>query len=218
MLSILGFYNYDHSIFQEMQLPVGINPDLVQSSILMECAELEIIYSNFDVMKAAIGYWSRKELPIWQHLKETTEYKYNPIWNKDGIITETETRDLTKTDTHSGNDKTTTTTDQTREAEKTNNDYTDVSAYDASSYVNRDYIHGKETNDAGAMKEVSDLAHGLKVTGKDTGTVTNTREEHGNIGVTTTQQMIKEEREIATFNIIDYIVESFKKRFCILVY
>ena len=40
----------------------------------------------------------------------------------------------------------------------------------------------------------------------------------GNIGVTTTQQMIEEERRISQFNICDYIIESFKRRFCLLIY
>lgn len=40
----------------------------------------------------------------------------------------------------------------------------------------------------------------------------------GNIGVTTTQQMINEQREVVKFNISDYIIESFIKRFCLLVY
>lgn len=45
-----------------------------------------------------------------------------------------------------------------------------------------------------------------------------TRTEQGNIGVTTTQQMIKEEREIAEFNIYTYIADDYKNRFCLLVY
>ena len=40
----------------------------------------------------------------------------------------------------------------------------------------------------------------------------------GNIGVTTTQQMIEEQRKIVKFNMMDYIIESFIKRFCLLVY
>ena len=41
---------------------------------------------------------------------------------------------------------------------------------------------------------------------------------HGINGVTTTQKLIREQREIETFNIYDIIIESFKMRFCILVY
>lgn len=40
----------------------------------------------------------------------------------------------------------------------------------------------------------------------------------GNIGVTTTQQMIGEQRSVVKFNMMDYIIESFIRRFCLLVY
>lgn len=40
----------------------------------------------------------------------------------------------------------------------------------------------------------------------------------GNVGVTTTQEMIEAERRVSEFNISDYIIDSFKRRFCLLVY
>ena len=40
----------------------------------------------------------------------------------------------------------------------------------------------------------------------------------GNIGVTTTQQMIDEQRRIVKFNIMDYIIDSFIRRFCLTIY
>ena len=46
----------------------------------------------------------------------------------------------------------------------------------------------------------------------------HTLRAHGNIGVTTTQEMIRQQREIEKFNIYDIIIDDFKMRFCILVY
>ena len=54
--------------------------------------------------------------------------------------------------------------------------------------------------------------------GTDTAEDTRTTRRTGNIGVTTTQRMITEEREVAQFSTIKYIVDSFKKRFCIMIY
>ena len=56
--------------------------------------------------------------------------------------------------------------------------------------------------------------------GTETGTIGNTltRIEQGNIGVTTTQQMIEAERQLVKFNIYDVIIDSFKQRFCLLLY
>ncbi len=42
--------------------------------------------------------------------------------------------------------------------------------------------------------------------------------EQGNIGVTSSQQLIQAERELVKFNIYDFIIDSFKARFCLLIY
>lgn len=54
----------------------------------------------------------------------------------------------------------------------------------------------------------------------DTGTIQTVHEGHmhGNIGVTTTQKMIEEQRELVKFNVIDYIIEDFKKKFCLKIW
>lgn len=41
---------------------------------------------------------------------------------------------------------------------------------------------------------------------------------YGNIGVTSSQQLIEAERNVAGFSTVYYIVESFKKRFCVMIY
>ena len=41
---------------------------------------------------------------------------------------------------------------------------------------------------------------------------------YGNIGVTTTQQMIEEERRVSEFDIDHIIINEFKKAFCLLIY
>lgn len=58
--------------------------------------------------------------------------------------------------------------------------------------------------------------HGETVRTSNEGT--HTLHAHGNIGVTTTQKLIREQRSIDLFNLYDIIIESFKMRFCILVY
>lgn len=145
----------------------------------MECAELEVLLPDPAIMKNAIDRWSAASVGVWQHLYDTTQYEYNPIWNKDGMITELEERDLAGTgDTTTG---------------------TDVAAFNSTTLQPQ-----------GQAKTNAETT--------DTGTISRTRKEQGNIGITSTQQLIKEEREIAEFNIYFYIAESFKERFCLLVY
>lgn len=60
------------------------------------------------------------------------------------------------------------------------------------------------------------MTHGETVRTSNEGT--HEIHAHGNIGVTTTQKLIREQRDIEKFNLYDIIIEDFKMRFCILVY
>ena len=179
MLTIIGLYNYDHTLFDDMSIPAAIDRDTLVQNILLECGMFETYIPDPAVMKTAITYWSRKASGIWEDLQKTKEYDYNPIWNKDGVIRETETRDLKGT----GKNET----------------VNQVSAFDQAGFTNQ----AKGNTDAEST---------------DTGTVTRERLEQGNIGLTSTQQLIREQREISEFNLYDYIINDFKSRFCLMVY
>lgn len=77
-----------------------------------------------------------------------------------------------------------------------------------------------ERNRSNASSHTDQETEHLQDDTTDSGSIThdNERHEYGNIGVTTTQQMIEAERALVRFNIYDVIIESFKDRFCILLY
>ena len=54
-LSILGLYQWDNTLFDPMTVPAGVDKQAVVNNILMDCAELEVLYSNPDTMKTAIS-------------------------------------------------------------------------------------------------------------------------------------------------------------------
>lgn len=93
----------------------------------------------------------------------------------------------------------------------------------------RDEGDTTSTTRYGRTEDVTDrLAHGETISktggmthGEQVATTTEGDHElhaYGNIGVTTTQKLIREQREIDLFNLYDIIIEDFKMRFCILVY
>ena len=171
MLSILGLYNYDPTIFDGLDLPETLDKATCISIILLQNAELSLVYSDPDTMREMISAWSVSSQYAWEKLAATLTLEYNPIWNKDGTITETEKITGSGTGVQQ------------------------VSAFDSSNFENR----GKNTSDTENNREYE-------------------RVEQGNIGVTSTQQLIKEERQTAEFNIYDRISEDFRNRFCIMVY
>ena len=85
-LSIIGLYNWDDDIFENMSYPSGFtttDKELTIDNILAECGELEIMYPDWEFMHKAIEYWSLKELPTWQHIYDMGKLEYNPIENYD---------------------------------------------------------------------------------------------------------------------------------------
>lgn len=234
-LSILGLYSWDNSIFDNMCYPGEFTVQQKQNvvdNILMECAELEVLYPDPVFMKKAIAAWSFKELPTWTRIYKAALAEYNPIENYRRH--EEESSDSEHSEQHSGNDKTvssgqdtssgtnTVNRSETTSAENTNS----VTGYDSNAFVNRN----KDAASGTATGTDSELTSGQIAYGKtDTLThgeqIDHTEENsrtllaYGNIGVTTSQEMLKQELEIAgLMNITNIMVESFKNRFCILVY
>ena len=62
-LSVLGLYNYDSQIFDRLELPEGVDKETVVNSILLECADLEVLYPVPVVLQTAIGLWSNPCCP-----------------------------------------------------------------------------------------------------------------------------------------------------------
>ncbi len=282
-LSILGMYNYDTSIFSNMAYPTGFTTqdktDFVDN-LLMELAELEVIYPDPVFFKMAVEKWSKKEVVTWDRIYSASLLDYNPIENYDRQESESEVTDGTRqhsgtdTVTNSGTDTTTnsgtdtvtnsgkdTTQDSGSDSSsgtgskgttRTGADTTTnkIAGYDSNTLVTHDtselafasgvsetttdsttVTHGKKSElthghvEATQHGHVEALQHGLQSATlhgekiEDDISRSKMSRIHGNIGVTTSQQMLQQEIDIAPkLNIMNYMIESFKNRFCILVY
>ena len=82
----MGLYEYDNTLFQGLQVPEGVSKEHVINEILLQCAELEVLYPELDIMKLAITTWSVANLYTWQKLYDTMVVEYNPIWNVDATV------------------------------------------------------------------------------------------------------------------------------------
>ena len=240
-LDLLGIYKFDNTVLDLLELPEDedgnelINRDTLKDNLLMDTAEMEILYPDASFLKLAIGSWSKKQVPIWKELYDTTVLEYNPIWNVDGTVVEE--RDLAGTDYRTDDHTTERTHDDSLERthddtmERTHND-TLTTANDVYGYNSATAApESKVTNDHdGTITDahtgtITD-AHTGTITDTDTGTINHdttdtgsiTTTRTGNIGVTSTQSLIKEQRDVVQFNIMDYIINDFKNRFCLLVY
>lgn len=238
-LSILGLYQHDQTLFDEMIIPAVLDRQTLIDNILYESASLEAYYSNPDFMKFMIGRWSFMNQTVWEKMLATTTLEYNPIHNYDrteewsenekmldtrnATGKDTETRNLKTGETVNGSSNGDTTTSGTIKSDLS------VSGYNDNMLSPREST--TESPDTLVSQNVSGETN-RDVT--DSGTINKDRTDNesldrkrdntrmgrafGNIGVTTTQQMIQQEREISEFNIYEYITKSFVKRFCLQVY
>lgn len=82
-LTLIGLYQYDNNIFNDMVLPTGIDADLFKQSLLMEKGEMEVLYPDPDFMKYSIKIWSAKWFRTFSEWLKGTKAEWNPIYNYD---------------------------------------------------------------------------------------------------------------------------------------
>lgn len=233
-IPLIGVYNYDNTILNglhvptEAELPTGIeyispipalSDDTLRMQLLFELGELSPVHSDPEILKKMVEIWNAVNHPTWVQLWQTTLYKYNPIWNKDGSWRESRAFQLAGSTTGSVDFDETKTGRDTSTGSNSSNVTHSVTGYDTNSLST-----ASGDNGTGSTSETVNTS---LTTGADTSTRgSETRSENetiehteqGNIGVTTTQAMIKEQREIVTFNMYRFIIDSFKKQFMITVW
>jgi len=209
-MSVLGMYNTDNTLFDLIQLPQDLDHDTLVNNILMECAELEVLYTNPSFLKFAIDNWSKKELPVWQKLtnlwSSETDLSGEYDYERKRTANLTHSKTGTETDTPSG---------QIIDSGTVGSTTTDsVSAYNSNAFENREKseVSGTNGNTRSFNQYQDQTAYNLSES--DTGTDTITEKGHKK----PMYELIAGASDVAQNNIYDYIVESFKTRFCILVY
>ena len=161
-ISILGLYNLNDTLFDDLVIPENMDSDLLINNLVTELAELELIYSDFNFMKFMIGVWSRKELPTWERVYKASIKEYDPIENYD------RKEDWSDTLNRNGAVNTQSSGNSTQQH--------DVAGFNSSDLVTA----SKDTNNGSDTGWSSDTSNS---SGYHSGRV------HGNIGVTTSQQM-----------------------------
>lgn len=230
-LSILGLYNYQPAIFDSLTIPTSVDRETLIDNIIMEAAELELLFPNADILGRLIGNWSKTRLAAWNRMIGALDAEYNPIENSDRYEDHLEdyTRDLNESDnytrdlkendnytrnlTDSGNSNSSGSTQNSRTGYNSGDlQVTDSSSSEDHSDDSRSYTGSDDRNKGYTGSDNRNKGF----TGGDTRhTVIHT---HGNIGVTTNQHMVEEELKLRQYDIYKLITNEFIDTFCIGVY
>lgn len=195
-VTLATMYNFDPSLFEGVEFPSNISVQDFIDSLLMQCGEMPVLYSSPPLLKSLIHVWSKISQYSWQHMASTLTADYNPIENYDRM--------------EEWEDTSTNTSRYTNSANNTSSGSTKEQVYG--------YNDLKTPADNSASTSASTSADTSDSTGTGTSTGSRRGRTHGNIGVTTTQEMLESERRVAMFNFYDAVIRDFQKRFLIWVY
>ena len=268
-MTLIGLYNFDDTIFENLTVPEDINKDTLIDNILMRSGDFEVMYPDPVFLKYSIGAWSRKWNPTIERWVKALKIDYNPLENYDRFEswsdtntgtqttddtgtqtmkntgTQTTTNTGTQTSVGSGSESTVRSGNEVEQGDGGNTTENQTSAYDDNTYspktktiFDTDQSNTRTYNDVTDTHTLNDLTSERTddLTAERTDDLTAERTDklkskrtddlksdhegriHGNIGVTTSQQMLKSELDLGYWNIYEKITDLFLTEFVIPVY
>ena len=182
-----------------------LDVDLLKSVIVERCGLLEPLYSEPETMKQVISIWFRSHQWNIAHIIDLIKTAYKPLENYDRHEDLERGKSDTRNRTENRNQEYSETGDVTTNEETERK----VAAFNTSTYAPAD----QTIRDSRTQTETEGTT-----TGSLTGTEAGNENEHainyihGNIGVTTTQEMFLEELNLlGGFNAYQFIAEMFSK-------
>lgn len=206
-ITLIGFNNYMQSVgtdlFKDLSLPEGIDKENLVDNILLTGGEFESLYSDPFFLQGAIGVWAKKWYRTFSKWQEALNIEYNPLENYDRFEDWTDDGEQTSKSTSKSDSK----GNDTSSGSTTNS----RSAYDAEGFSDHDKSESKTESDTSTETNA-------EADGEQKNKSHHIGRLHGNIGVTTSQQMLQSELDIAEWNLIQHITDIFLSEFVIPIY
>lgn len=207
-VTLIGLYNFDNTLFDNLTFPTGVDKQTVIDTILMRGGEYEVTYPNGDLLKQLFGSWSSQwanTISAWIKARDDMN-DINPLENYDRYESWS---DSASTSEHNSGSMSTSMSDSSQGSESMT---ATVSGYDTSALVN-DNGQSRATNNNNVANTVSGNSN------DNNSTSYNVHEGHlhGNIGVTTAGAMYSEFYNVMLKygNIYDSIATIFLQSFVI---
>lgn len=203
-ITLIGFYNYDNSLFDEIRLTELIDKSTLVNNILLEGSEFEVLYADYDFYKQAINHFFDLNYDLFNKWAEDLAREYNPLENYD--------RMEHWTDKFDGKEDTTSESTSNDVSDGNTNQLNKISSFDSNGLVN------DTENSGNAHNEASNKSAATGQNLKDD-LATHDGRVHGNIGVTTSQQMLESELLLRQkWQLLKIITDMFLSDLTIRVY
>lgn len=207
---IRALLDWDDTLFDGMVLPEGLDDEdgvvrgMIVDDIILRHGDTPLFIPEPTVMKYYITSWSTRMLPVFTRMYDACIAEYDPIENYNRIEDRSETTKDTMGNTRTLNTNTATTGTNTTEDSVSAENVTTFSPDTKS--VQTPNLNEADTGTIGDS-------------GNYNGSLTIKSTIHGNIGVTTSQQMLESELTLVPkLDIIRIISDSWAAEFCLAVY
>ena len=217
MFNFQAQIDWDNTVLDGVEMvPAGIDPEILKSEIMIQCGLLQPLYPEPETMKAAIKQWFSARQWTFQHLLNIIAAEYSPIENTDRYDTQTRTieRALDRTDNETGSNIRNTESEVSTSGETIGT----VAAFNSDQWQNSN--KDNSTGETNGSESVSGSNTRRNIADEDENTSeTFMQHMHGNIGVTTNQEMINQELALlADFNIYTWIAMNLRDSLFLEVY
>ena len=207
---IRALLDWDDTIFDEMVLPEDLDdPDgvvrgLIIDDIILRHGDTPLFIPEPTVMKYYVKSWSNKMYPVFERFWAACQAEYDPIENYNRNENTTISKSYSIGNTRTLNTSRGTTGTYTTEGS--------VSAENVVTYApDTKTVETPNT----AVADTGTIAD----QGANVGSDTISGNIHGNIGVTTSQQMLEQELTLVPkLDVIRFISDSWAAEFCLAVY
>lgn len=231
-ITLWGFYNYtDKKLFDNILLPQSINKEDLVDLIMIECGDLFPYYQHPQYLKMQIENFFRRKYEGFSKMADALAAEYDPLenydrkedWSDKGK--EKGSSSTSESVEESGSENVEGTATDTTSDSNTGTATNEVSAMDSNTFVN----DSKSTSTSSGSSEATTTNESSRTTSNESSrelskldTVDNesshTGRVHGNIGVTTSMQLIKEELALREYDLLERIVRIFEKDVIIQLY
>lgn len=220
-ISFLGLYSYDPTIFKELQVPSGIDKDLLCNNLMAETAELEVLQPDPEIIRTVLGWFSRRRLPQWERVARA--YGLNYRMDTDTELTITRTPDLQHDETRTPSLE----YSETRTPDLTTsgaNNGADTTTIRRSAFNSGDLETAEQTTTELGTGNSIHSSGTEKTERSETGSERRQATETGNEKHETfgrrqpVPDLIARELELARSDVMEYIISDIRRNFCLLVY
>jgi hypothetical protein len=220
LLTLNSMLDYYGNTFDNIVIPDGADKEVLIDTIRDYCGDNECRYYEPVKLKKMVEVFFKMYQYKYERLWLSTQQEYEMIENYDRKEETTENIKGDTTRSNKGSAETTTDTTSNTDRSKNSSNISSVSAYNTQDFSNKDkaVLESSESDtDTNNMRSNASGTSEDKENENRNRTV-STR-AHGNIGVTTSQQMIRSEREdVANFSWYYTVAMDFEDAITISVY